>query len=107
MNVALGPDWSIGGSQNLLDELRFARTVDQTTWSGGLSSKDLVQMVTSNAARVLGLQALLGSLAVGKKADIMVIAGDACAPYDALIAATPAEVRLVVVGGVALYGDPA
>ena len=25
INVALAPDWSIGGSQNLLDELRFAR----------------------------------------------------------------------------------
>ena len=38
---------------------------------------------------------------------MMVIGGDACSPYDALVGAKPADVRLVVVGGVALYGDPA
>ena len=32
INVALAPDWSIGGSQNLLDELRFADQVDDTVW---------------------------------------------------------------------------
>jgi cytosine/adenosine deaminase-related metal-dependent hydrolase len=106
INVALGPDWSIGGSQNLLDELRFAKTVDQSQWGGSLTAKGLVEMVTTNAARALGLQGTLGALEVGKKADVMVIGGDACAPYDALIASTPADVRLVLVGGAALYGDP-
>jgi 5-methylthioadenosine/S-adenosylhomocysteine deaminase len=48
---------------------------------------------------------VLGSLEVGKKADVMVIGGNACSPYDALLAATPADVRLVLVGGAALYGD--
>jgi cytosine/adenosine deaminase-related metal-dependent hydrolase len=107
INLALGTEWSIGGSQNLLDELRFAKTVDQAQWGSSLTTKDLVKMVTTNAARVLGLQNVLGSLQVGKKADVMIIAGDASAPYEALLAAKPADVRLVVVGGVALYGDPA
>jgi 5-methylthioadenosine/S-adenosylhomocysteine deaminase len=105
INIALGPDWSLGGSQNLLDELRFARQVGDRVWGGALSSKQLVQMVTTNAARVLGLQGVLGSLEPGKKADLMVIKGDVCAPYDALLAATPADVQLVMIGGRALYGD--
>lgn len=107
INVALAPDWSIGGSQNLLDELRFADQVDNTVWGNVLTPKMLVQMVTTHAARVLGLQAVLGSIEVGKKADLMVIGGNRCTPYDALLASTPSDVRLVMVGGKALYGDAA
>ncbi|NUP13413.1 MAG: amidohydrolase family protein [Polyangiaceae bacterium] len=107
INVALAPDWSMGGSQNLLDELRFADELDNAQWGDQLTSADLVQMVTTNAAQALGLEAVLGALVPGMKADIMVIGGDACAPYDALLAAQPSDVRLVLVGGVALVGDPA
>jgi hypothetical protein len=107
INVALAPDWSMGGSQNLLDELRFADLVDNTAWGDQLTPKMLVEMVTTNAAKVLGLEAVLGSLAPGLKADVMVISGDGCDPYVALLAARPKDVRLVLVGGKALYGDPA
>ena len=62
-------------------------------------------MVTTNAAAALGLGAVLGSLTPGKKADVLVITGDALAPYDALLAASPGRVRLVIVNGVPLYGD--
>src|SRR5262249_32893871 len=105
INVALAPDWSIGGSQNLLDELRFADHVDNTVWGDQITPAMLAQMVTTHAARALGLDAVIGSLAPGKKADILVIGGDTCAPFDALLAATPVEVRLVLVGGAPLYGD--
>jgi hypothetical protein len=105
--VALGTDWSISGSQNLLDELRFADQIDNTQWGDVLSPKTLVQMVTRNAARVLGLQTVLGELAVGRKADLVVIGGDRARPYDALLAAAPRDVRLVAVGGRVLYGDTA
>lgn len=105
VNVALAPDWSIGGSQNLLDELRYAKTVDATVWGNTLSSRTLADMVTSNAARVLGLGSTLGTIEVGKKADLIVIDGDRCAPYDALLAARPATVKLTMVGGVVLTGD--
>ncbi len=107
INIALAPDWSLGGSQNLLDELRFADMLDNTMWGDVLSPKMLVEMVTTNAAKALGLSSVLGSIEVGKKADLMVVSGDAAAPYDALLAATPADVRLVLVGGTPLYGDAA
>jgi cytosine/adenosine deaminase-related metal-dependent hydrolase len=107
INVALAPDWSLGGSANLLDELRFADRVDDAEWGDLLNAQDLVEMVTVNAAAALGLSAAIGSIEVGKKADLMVIGGDAAAPWDALLAATPRDVRLVLVGGVPLYGDAA
>jgi cytosine/adenosine deaminase-related metal-dependent hydrolase len=105
INVALGPDWSIGGSQNILDELRFADKVDNTAWGNKITPQDLVKMVTINAAKALGLDTQIGSIAVGKKADLMIIGGDTTMPYDALLAARPADVRLVMVGGAVLYGD--
>ncbi len=106
INIAIAPDWSMGGSQNLLDELRFADKVDNTSWGNILSPKMLVQMVTTNAAKNLGLSALIGSITVGKKADLFVISGAPSAPYDSVLAARPRDVRLVMVGGVALSGDP-
>ena len=107
VNVSLAPDWSIGGSINLLDELRFAHQVDQSQWGDILSSKQLTEMVTTHPAAALGLSSVIGSLEAGKKADLVVISGDTTAPYDALLAATPSEVQLVMVGGIPLYGDPA
>lgn len=105
INVAIAPDWSMGGSQNMLDELRFADKVDNTAWGDKLTPKMLFQMATINAAKNVALDSVLGSIAVGKKADLMVIGGDASAPYDALLKATPRDVRLTMVGGVVLYGD--
>ncbi|CAN5919427.1 hypothetical protein BH11MYX2_BH11MYX2_14030 [soil metagenome] len=107
INVALAPDWSIGGGHNMLDELRFADELDNTEWGDQLSPQQLFAMATINAARAMGVADKLGSLEVGKKADLFVIPGDALAPYDALLRATPADVRLVMVGGLAMYGDAA
>lgn len=107
LNVSLAPDWSIGGSQNLLDELRFASQVDDGAWGNILTPKQLFEMVTVNPAKALGLSNVIGSIAVGKKADLFVIGGDASAPYDALLATEPKNVRMVLVGGRTLYGDAA
>ncbi|MEP6860173.1 MAG: amidohydrolase family protein [Deltaproteobacteria bacterium] len=105
VKISLAPDWSMGGSQNLLEELRFADAWDNAHWNDRLAPQDLVTMVTRRGAQVLGLDATLGSLEVGKIADISVFTGTAAAPYDAIVAAKPASVRLVMVGGVVLYGD--
>ncbi|MEZ4293424.1 MAG: hypothetical protein R3B70_00485 [Polyangiaceae bacterium] len=51
INIALGPDWSLGGSQNMLDELRFADKVDNAQWGDLLSPKDLVTMAARTARR--------------------------------------------------------
>ena len=107
ITVALAPDWSMGGSQNMLDELRFAKSWSDTHWSGRLTSQMIVEMATKNGATVLGLDGQLGVLKKGAHADIMVVSGDRRAPYDAVIAATPKEVLLTLVNGKALYGDTA
>lgn len=106
VNVALGTNWSLTGSHNMLDALRDADQVDNTTWGNALSAYDLVQMATTQAARALALDDVLGSIGPGKKADLMVVDGSCSSPWSTLVAARPRNVRLVLVGGVALYGDP-
>ena len=105
VTVAFGPDWSMGGSQNLLDELRFADAWDHAHWSDRLSAQDLVTMATTHGAQALAVDDKLGSIAVGHLADLAVFAGDTAHPYDAIVAAQPSNVSLVMVGGVVLYGD--
>ena len=73
VTVALGPDWSMGGSQNLLDELRFADAWDNAHWNdrperAGSSST----MATRHGAQALALDDRLGALEVGRLADLAV-----------------------------------
>ena len=103
------PDWSIGGSRRTCST-SCASPTRSTTRSGATSSrrKTLVQMATKNAAKVFGL-VHHARRAGGRptRPTCVVIGGDRTQPYDALLAATPKDVRLVVVGGKVLYGDTA
>ncbi len=105
VEIALGPDWSMGGSQNMLEELRFAQAWDRSHWNGSLGARDLVVMATLNGAAVVGRSQQLGQLARGFLADLVVVHGDPHDPYQAIVDASPREVALVLVGGAVQYGD--
>ncbi len=106
INIALGPDWSIGGSQNMLDEMRFADQVDNAQFGDILDAKDLWEMATINSAKALGVELYLGSLEVGKRADVAVFLPSATGTaYDAVLEARPTQVTMVFVDGRLLYGD--
>ncbi|MBW2523002.1 MAG: amidohydrolase family protein [Deltaproteobacteria bacterium] len=105
IRVAISPDWSLGGSPNLLDELHFADRVDSSQWADALTPLMLIEMVTTTPANLLAYDDQIGSLAPGMKADVTVLGGDFDQPYASVIAADPSWVRLVLVDGVALYGD--
>ncbi len=104
--IALAPDWALGGSVNLLDELRAAASVNQSKFAGLLSPRRLFEMVTIEPARVLGVDAALGSLEVGKRADLFIYAGDPSRPYDSLLQAQPSSIDLVMLDGRVVYGAP-
>ncbi|MBT9557129.1 MAG: amidohydrolase family protein [Myxococcales bacterium] len=106
ITVALGADWSLNGSTNLLDELAFADAHNAAEMGGVLSDADLVDMVTINAAKVLAVDEQLGSIEVGKMADLIIVSGDAADPYRALVRARPANIMMTMVGGIVLYGAP-
>lgn len=103
--IALGPDWALGGSMNLLDELRFAKKIATDNHWTAVSDDRLFRMVTIDAAKALGVADKLGSISPGKLADLVVIAGNGSQPFAAILKATPKTVRLMMVHGKILYGD--
>jgi len=107
LNVALAPDWTESGSNDLLTEMKFARDWSDLEWSSLLTPQILAEMVTCNGADALGMTDICGSIAAGLRADFMVIPGDPSAPYEALLAADPVDVMLTVINGRPGYGDPA
>lgn len=70
----------------------FLRDHAAAAVSSGISTRLALESMTSTAARLLGLADSIGSIAVGKRADIIAIAGE---PTD-----TSAPVSFVMVGGI-------
>lgn len=104
VEIALGTDWSATGSMNLLRELRCAADLNHTYYGDFFTDQQLWQMVTLNAAAVTATDDVIGSLAVGKVADISIFDGRTNTGYQAVLRAEPKDVWLVMRGGKPLYG---
>ncbi len=109
VNVALGCD---GGPSNndydLVREMKLAAIIHKAVTNNPLivPAETVLEMATINGARALGLEQEIGSLEVGKKADLVVIdlnrlhTTPSPNPISSLVyAATGAEVDTVVVDG--------
>lgn len=107
VRISLAPDWTLSGSANMLDELHAA-----AAWSDAngqvFTDRELFDMATSHPADAASYGNLLGRLQPGAKADLFVLKGwDGADPWTSLVRhATRADVALVVIGGVGLYGTP-
>ena len=101
--VALGCDWSPTGSKNLLLELKVASYVNAEQ-GGVFSDKELVEMVTSGAAALLGWAGRVGTIHPGAKADLLVVDGTDRDPFSQLIESRERDVGLVCIEGVPRYG---
>jgi 5-methylthioadenosine/S-adenosylhomocysteine deaminase len=101
--VALGADWLPSGSMSLLGEMKVAR--QQLIEQGHpISAEDLVTMVTSGAAEVAALGDKLGSIEVGRVADLVVMARQDDDVHESVCDSMPADVELVLIGGDVAYG---
>lgn len=109
VNVALGCD---GGPSNndydMIREMKLAAIIHKAVTKDPLivPAETVLEMATINGARALGLEHEIGSLEVGKKADLVVIDLDrlhttpSLNPISTLVyAATGGEVDTVVVDG--------
>jgi 5-methylthioadenosine/S-adenosylhomocysteine deaminase len=104
--IALGSDWAPSGSRNLLGELKAARLAAPGV-GADVAARDLVAMVTTTPASMLGWAEHIGSLEPGKRADLIIVDGVTADPYDALVDATEAAITLVVINGVPRFGTDA
>ncbi len=103
--IGLGSDWSPTGSKNLLNEIKIAHLVSNERGEI-FTDRELVAMVTRDAAAILGWDSRLGSLEPNKRADLVVIEGESGDPYANLMRTDESEIRMVMINGVARAGLP-
>lgn len=106
VKIALSPDWSPSGSDGLLQELRYAATWNAAQTPPVFTDAELVNMATSIPAELAGLEKNIGHIAPGFYADLLLIRNKGGDPYQVVVHAGPEDVRLVIINGVAIYGDP-
>lgn len=105
--LALGSTWTPTGSLQLQRELTCADSYNSTYLDHHFDDAALWRMVTANAADAAGFGAEIGRLQAGRKADIAVFDASAHQRYRAVIEAGPADVVLVLKGGVPMFGESA
>ena len=105
VHITLAPDWAPSGSKSPLHELKVADLWDDEMLGDIFTDYELVEMVTSGAAIATNWDNEVGTLEAGKAADLVVVDNIHANPYRNLINAIDPDVRLTVVGGLAVYGD--
>jgi len=107
IEVSLGVDWNPTGSDHIFDELRTAAQVNEDEFNGAIPDANWVKMVTVTPARALALEAQVGRLTQGLKADITVLRSQDADPTKSLLATHLQDVQMVWVGGDLLYANRA
>jgi len=114
ITVSLGADGAACNNRlDMFEEMRLAAVLQATrTQPGVLRAKDVLWMATRAGAQTLGLADQIGSIEIGKKADVIVVDRDrphlspGPDPYSTLVyAATGADVRTTVVDGELLVDE--
>jgi imidazolonepropionase-like amidohydrolase len=93
VKVAMGTDSGVGPHGSNLDELPLMA-------AGGLAPAEVLTATTSSAAELLGVADETGTITPGKRADIVVLAGD---PFD--LANLKGNIRAVYRGGTEVRGS--
>ncbi len=114
ISVSLGADGAACNNRlDMFDEMRLAATLQAIRHEpGALRARDVVWMATREGARALGLEAEIGSIEPGKRADLILVdrrrpevAPDAD-PWSTLVyAARGVDVRLTMVDGELLVDE--
>ncbi len=112
--VSLGADGAACNNHlDMFEEMRLAAVLQSVRQApGALKARDVVSMATREGARALGLDAEIGSIAPGKRADFILVdrhrphVALGTDPYSTLVyAARGTDVRTTVVDGEVLVDD--
>lgn len=102
ISVSLGADGAACNNHlDMFEEMRLAAVLQAVRLKpGALTARDVVQMATREGARALGLEKEIGSVEVGKRADLILVEAAGPDPYSTLVyAARGANVRTTIVDG--------
>ncbi|HXI29484.1 MAG TPA: 5'-deoxyadenosine deaminase [Vicinamibacterales bacterium] len=114
ITVSLGADGAACNNRlDMFDEMRLAAVLQAMRRQPGvLPARDVLSMATRAGARTLGLEREIGSVEVGKRADVIVVDRDrphlapGPDPYSTLVyAARGSDVRTTIVDGEVLVAD--
>lgn len=106
ITVALGTDWLPSGSATMGREALCGLSATHNSYGLTLESKIIWEMMTINGAKVAGFDAMLGSIEVGKLADIVIFGGDNIKdPFGQAIYAAEEDIELVMRGGKVLVAS--
>ncbi len=105
VTIALGTDWTISGSMNLLRELQCADALNKTSFDNQLTDEALWRMVTAGGADATLTSSSLGRIAVGRLGDLAIYKRRPGSFYRSVIDAEPQDVVATIRGGKVLYGD--
>lgn len=114
ISVSLGADGAAcNNTLDMFQEMRLAATLQAMRYGpGALTARDVVWMATREGARAVGLEAEVGSIEAGKKADVIVVGAQGLHqtpgedPYARLVYATrAADVRATIVDGEVVARD--
>jgi 5-methylthioadenosine/S-adenosylhomocysteine deaminase len=114
ISVSLGADGAACNNRlDMFDEMRLAATLQAVRLHpGALTARDVLWMATREGARALAIESEIGSIEVGKRADLIVVDRDRphvapdADPWSTLVYATRGtDVRLTIVDGQVLVRD--
>jgi 5-methylthioadenosine/S-adenosylhomocysteine deaminase len=114
ISVSLGADGAACNNRlDMFDEMRLAATLQAVKEQpGAITARDALWMATREGARALGLSSKIGSIEVGKRADLVMVERDrphqapASDPYSTVVyAARGTDVRMTMVDGRVLVRD--
>ena len=105
--VGIGPDWTVSGEGNVLAEMRFGHELARAEGLTSITPRRLWEMATIGGARAVDLDADIGTIEVGRRADLVVFGRVSSDPYRAVLDSRSQDLRLVLIDGAAYYGDVA
>lgn len=108
ISVSLGADGAACNNHlDMFEEMRLAAVLQAVrVRPGALTARDVLWMATREGARALGLDHEIGSIEVGKRADLILIEGAGPDPYSTIVyASRGTDVRTTIVDGEVLIDD--
>lgn len=108
ISVSLGADGAACNNHlDMFEEMRLAAVLQSVRHKpGALTARDAVWMATREGARALGLEREIGSIEVGKKADLILVDAEGPDPYSTIVyASRGTNVKVTIVDGDVLIDD--